>query len=122
MNDPGVTHVLLADDHHVVRHGLRMLIDAQPDLTVVAEAGDGLEAVQLSTAVAFELAILELSALGLLDAHVGSMHGTVGCEFIVRLRPGIRVPETPEAVDAARLALLERSVHEVADVWATVSR
>jgi DNA-binding NarL/FixJ family response regulator len=61
MTGPTVTRVLLADDHHVVRHGLRMLIDAQPDLTVVAEAGDGLEAVQLSMTETFELAILDVS-------------------------------------------------------------
>jgi SAM-dependent methyltransferase len=72
------------------------------------------------TPASFELAILELSALGLLDAHVASLHDTVGCEFFVRLRPGSRAPETPEEVDAARLALLERSVREVASVWGTV--
>ena len=39
------THVLLADDHVVVRRGLRLVLDAEPDLEVVAEAGDGAEAV-----------------------------------------------------------------------------
>jgi DNA-binding NarL/FixJ family response regulator len=38
------TRILLADDHAMVRRGLRMVLDAQPDLTVVAEAGDGAEA------------------------------------------------------------------------------
>ena len=37
--------VLLADDHVVVRHGLKLLIDGQPDLKVIAEAGDGASAV-----------------------------------------------------------------------------
>ena len=39
--------VLLADDHGIVRRGLRSLIETQPDLKVVAEAGDGLEALKL---------------------------------------------------------------------------
>lgn len=39
--------VLLADDHGIVRRGLRSLIETQPDLKVVAEAGDGMEALKL---------------------------------------------------------------------------
>ena len=42
--------ILLADDHALVRSGLRMIIDAEPDLTVVAEAADGSEALTCSTA------------------------------------------------------------------------
>ena len=40
--------VLLADDHAIVRRGLRSLIESQPELKVVAEAADGLEALRLS--------------------------------------------------------------------------
>ena len=39
---------LLADDHAVVREGLKALIDAQPGMQVVGEAGDGLEAYEAS--------------------------------------------------------------------------
>ncbi len=39
--------VLLADDHSIVRRGLRSLIESEPDIKVVAEAGDGLEAIKL---------------------------------------------------------------------------
>ncbi len=39
--------VLLADDHSIVRRGLRSLIESEPDIKVVAEAGDGLEAIRL---------------------------------------------------------------------------
>ena len=42
---PLKTRVLLADDHAVVRRGLRLVLDTEPDLEVVAEAGDGAEAV-----------------------------------------------------------------------------
>lgn len=53
--------VLLADDHRLVRQGLRLLIDADPELTVVAEAGDGLEAVRAALATEVDLAILDVS-------------------------------------------------------------
>ena len=41
-----VTRILLADDHALVRRGVRLILDAEPDLSVVAEAGDGAEAVR----------------------------------------------------------------------------
>ena len=40
-----LTRILLADDHALVRRGLRLILDGEPDLQVVAEAGDGNEAV-----------------------------------------------------------------------------
>ena len=43
---PLVTRILVADDHPIVRSGLRTVLDAQPDLEVVAEAEDGAEAVK----------------------------------------------------------------------------
>ena len=42
---PLKTRILLADDHAVVRSGLKLVLDAEPDLQVVAEASDGAEAV-----------------------------------------------------------------------------
>ena len=48
MNGPGdVIRILLVDDHAIERHGVRALLDAQPDMTVVGEASDGLEAIPL---------------------------------------------------------------------------
>ena len=40
--------ILIADDHAVVRHGLRALIATEPDLELVGEAADGVEAVELT--------------------------------------------------------------------------
>ena len=48
MSTPLVTKVLLADDHPIVLHGLRGLLDAEADFRVVAEAADGAEAVELA--------------------------------------------------------------------------
>jgi DNA-binding NarL/FixJ family response regulator len=53
--------ILLADDHAVVRHGLRLLLDAEPDLGVAAEAGDGAEALALALAEPFDLVVLDVS-------------------------------------------------------------
>lgn len=53
--------ILLADDHAVLRSGLRMLLDAQPDMKVVGEAGSGNEAVTLATRLHPDLILLDLS-------------------------------------------------------------
>jgi DNA-binding NarL/FixJ family response regulator len=58
---PLVTRILIADDHAIVRSGLRKVLDAQPDLEVVAEAEDGAEAVQKALADDVQLAILDIS-------------------------------------------------------------
>src|SRR5215831_14553049 len=55
------SRILLADDHGLVRRGLRLILDAQPDLEVVAEASDGAEAVALALSKEIDLAILDIS-------------------------------------------------------------
>ena len=57
---PLKTKILLADDHVVVRDGLRMVLDAAPDLEVVAEADDGAEAVDRVIAGGIDLVILDV--------------------------------------------------------------
>ena len=61
MGTPLKTRVLLADDHAVVRSGLRAVLDAEPDIEVVAEAEDGAEAVQRAMMGDVDLAILDVS-------------------------------------------------------------
>jgi DNA-binding NarL/FixJ family response regulator len=55
------TRILLADDHAVVRRGLRLVLDGEPDLEVVAEAGDGAEAVERGLQEDVDLAVLDVS-------------------------------------------------------------
>ena len=43
-----MTTIILADDHQVLREALRLLLETQPDFQIVAETGDGLEAVRLT--------------------------------------------------------------------------
>jgi DNA-binding NarL/FixJ family response regulator len=61
MPTPLKTRVLLADDHAVVRSGLRAVLDGEPDIEVVAEAQDGMEAVEKTLAGEIDLAILDVS-------------------------------------------------------------
>jgi DNA-binding NarL/FixJ family response regulator len=58
---PLKTRILLADDHAVVRRGLRLVLEAEPDLEVVAEAGDGAEAIERALAGDVDLAVLDVS-------------------------------------------------------------
>jgi DNA-binding NarL/FixJ family response regulator len=58
---PLKTRILLADDHAVVRQGLRFVLDAQPDLQVVAEAADGAEAVRRAGPADVHLAVLDVA-------------------------------------------------------------
>jgi DNA-binding NarL/FixJ family response regulator len=58
---PLVTRILIADDHAIVRSGLKRVLDTKPDLEVVAEAADGAEAVEKSLDGDVHLAILDVS-------------------------------------------------------------
>ena len=58
---PLKTRILLADDHVLVRRGLKLMLDAEPDLEVVAEAGDGAEAIRLALSEDVDLAIIDIS-------------------------------------------------------------
>ena len=53
--------LVVADDHAILRSGLRMLINAQPDMEVVGEAEDGIEAVQVIQRVNPDVAILDVT-------------------------------------------------------------
>lgn len=59
MTNPART--LLADDHALLRDGIRQLLEAEPDFTIVGEAGDGIEAVDFVRKNPVDLAILDVS-------------------------------------------------------------
>ncbi|HET7648082.1 MAG TPA: response regulator transcription factor [Gaiellaceae bacterium] len=60
-----MTRILLADDQALVRGGFRLILDAEPDLEVVAEAADGGEAVELAAAARPDVALLDIRMPGL---------------------------------------------------------
>jgi DNA-binding NarL/FixJ family response regulator len=82
MTVPLKTRILLADDHNVVRAGLKLVLDAQPDLEVVAEAGDGAEAVERALQDDIDLAIL--------DVTMPRMTGLQAAAELSRRRPELR--------------------------------
>ncbi len=53
--------ILLADDHNVVRRGLRLLLESQPDFQVVAEAADGKQAVEQAEATRPDIIIVDIA-------------------------------------------------------------
>lgn len=57
--------ILLADDHETVREGLRLILNAQPDMQVVATAGDGREAISQAERMAPDVVIMDISMPGL---------------------------------------------------------
>jgi DNA-binding NarL/FixJ family response regulator len=83
MTTPLKTRVLLADDHAIVRSGLRSVLDGEPDIEVVAEAADGNEAVEKALANDVDLAILDVS--------MPRMTGLQATVELLRRRPGLRV-------------------------------
>jgi DNA-binding NarL/FixJ family response regulator len=75
--------ILIADDHGIVRSGLRLLLDRQPDMEVVAEAADGVEAV--------ELALRERPDLCILDVGMPRLTGLQATREIKAQAPELRV-------------------------------
>jgi DNA-binding NarL/FixJ family response regulator len=83
MTTPLKTRVLLADDHAVVRSGLRAVLDGEADIEVVAEAADGSDAVEQALANDVDLAILDVS--------MPRLTGLQAAAELRRRRPGLRV-------------------------------
>jgi DNA-binding NarL/FixJ family response regulator len=78
-----VIRVLLVDDQHLIRAGLRMLCDAEPDLEVIGEAGDGREAITLAARLAPDVVVMDLRMPG--------VDGISATSRILAERPAIRV-------------------------------
>jgi DNA-binding NarL/FixJ family response regulator len=75
--------VVIADDQRMVRRGLRVILDAEPDITVVAEAGDGREAIALVRR--------HVPAVALLDIRMPVMDGLEAARHVIALGPDTRV-------------------------------
>ena len=75
--------ILLADDHGVLRDGLTLLINAQPDMQVVACARGGREAVQLAAELTPQLVVLDVS--------MPDLGGAEAAEQIRDCCPGVRI-------------------------------
>ncbi len=78
-------NIVLADDHHIVRQGLRRLLDMEQDLAVVAEAGNGIDAVHIVEELRPDILIVDMEMPGL--------HGLVVTQLVRQ-----RVPKTQVVV------------------------
>lgn len=76
--------ILIADDHAVVRAGLKTILDQEPDFTVIAEAESGEEAVERATAFEPDLILMDIRM-------PGGMSGIEACEQVLRKLPRTRV-------------------------------
>jgi DNA-binding NarL/FixJ family response regulator len=76
-------HILLADDHAVVREGLKRLIDGEGDMRVIGEAADGGEAIEKSVQLCPDVAVIDVS--------MGTINGAQATRRIRALCPATRV-------------------------------
>lgn len=93
--------ILLVDDHRVMRQGVRMLLELQPDFEVVAEAGTGAEALHLLGGTPPDIVVLDLK--------LTDMSGTEVCRLAMQRHPQLSVliltaisngPDVLECIDA----------------------
>ncbi|MEU1513786.1 response regulator transcription factor [Streptomyces sp. NPDC005811] len=75
--------ILLADDHALVRRGVRLILDREPDLRVVAEAGDGAEAIEQARSAEVDLAVLDIA--------MPRLTGLQATRELAALKPGLRI-------------------------------
>jgi DNA-binding NarL/FixJ family response regulator len=75
--------ILLADDHALVRRGVRLILDSEPDLEVVGEAGDGAEAISMARKEQPDLAILDIA--------MPRLTGLQAARELSRLLPDLRI-------------------------------
>lgn len=102
MPEPGTrVRILLADDHIVVRHGLKLLIEGQPDLIVIAEAGDGETAVRRAVELKPDVVVMDISMPG--------MNGLVATRRLRQLQPNAAIVTLTRHTDDAYLQELLRA-------------
>ncbi len=75
--------ILLADDHKLIRDGLRALIAGEKDMSVVAEAGDGRKAIELASVHTPDIVVMDINMPGL--------NGIDATKSILKINPGIKV-------------------------------
>jgi DNA-binding NarL/FixJ family response regulator len=75
--------IFLAEDHKVVREGLKLLIDGQPDMEIVGEADDGREAVEKALALHPDVVVMDIS--------MPELSGAKAAQLLIQKRPGLRV-------------------------------
>jgi len=83
LRDKSKTTILLVDDHPLFRHSIRGVLEAQPDFRIVAEAGDGEEAVRLATELQPDIVLMDIA--------MPKMDGLEATRLIKKSHPNIAV-------------------------------
>lgn len=100
-NAAGPLRVLLADDHVTVRHGLKLLIEGQSDMKVVAEASDGQRAIQQALLLKPDVVVMDISMPG--------MNGLVATRKLKQALPALAIVTLTRHGDDAYLQELLRA-------------
>ena len=79
----GRIRILIVDDHEIVRHGLRHLLEREADMEIIGEAGTGLDAVRMAEG--------ERPDVVLLDAKLGDVDGADVCRRVLAVSPATAV-------------------------------
>jgi two-component system response regulator NreC len=98
---PRTLRVLLADDHVIVREGLKLLIQGQPDMTVVSEAGDGAATIEQARVCKPDVIVMDISMPG--------MNGLVATKKLKELQPNAVIVTLTRHADDAYLQELVRA-------------
>jgi len=93
--------IVLAEDHAMVRQGLKLLIDAQPDMTVIAEASDGTAAIREVIDRAPDVLVMDLSMPG--------TNGLIATQTLLRDRPDVKILVLTRHADDAYLQEILRA-------------
>jgi DNA-binding NarL/FixJ family response regulator len=75
--------VLIADDHGIMRQGLRVLIESEPDMEVIGEAEDGIKAVELAKELSPDVMLMDIS--------MPNLNGVEAAHQIIKDRPQVRI-------------------------------
>src|SRR5207249_2248642 len=82
-DSPPLIRVLLADDHELLRQGLKLLLQLHAEIQVVGEARTGREAVEVALALKPDVVVMDIS--------MPDMDGLEACQSIHRQQPGVQV-------------------------------
>ena len=95
--------IIIAEDHKTVRDGLKLLVDAQDDMQIIGEAGDGREAIRLARELAPDVLVMDVS--------MPELNGLKAAAKLKRVAPDIKILTLTRHTDEAYLReLLEAGV------------